>query len=148
FYMGVGSVKSLSIYKLLESDVKPEIRRASLILLPLFCSKKETVDILENHAKDLNVAVSRMANYLLSLINNEELAQINLKKFHGLNFVYLGDQIWRLWFIGFNSNKKIREALLRLLKRINEEYRNYSIIFLHIKTIKKRIKLDKQIENT
>jgi len=136
FYLGVGMLRIKQIRELLDKDSNRYVRRAAIVLLPLCCNRQETIKWLIELARDLNITVSRMANFLLELTNSEKLAKNQLKKFSQLNYVFLGDQIWRIWFLSLNNNVNVQRSLSSLLLRIDKEFRNYPVIKRHINAIR------------
>jgi len=106
-------------------------------LLPLCNSEKEIEGNLSILAKELDVTVSRMANFLLDLINSKELAIQHLKKFSKPHYIFVGDQIWRLWFIALNKDKDVQQRLRAIEENLNTEYRNYPIIKNHLREMSK-----------
>lgn len=140
FYLGVNLLKHNHINKLLHKSNQRFIRRAALILLPLCCSPELINEQLNIAAKDLNIAVSRMANFLLSLITSKDFAANHLKKFKGLNSTFLADQLWRLYFISLNNNPDVRTSFRALMKRIKKKYYNYPILNEHINRLQELTK--------
>jgi hypothetical protein len=135
FYLGVNLLKYNYIRTLLRKSNQRFIRRAALILLPLCCPPEVVNEQLNIAAKDLNIAVSRMANFLLSLMTSKDVAINHIRKFWGLNSIFLADQLWRLYFISLNNNSDVQNSLKGLIKRIKKEYYNYPILNEHIKRL-------------
>ena len=138
FYLGPDFLKKSQVKFLYDRKQHSSIRRSAMILLPLFCTEGECISLLQKYARDLNGAVSRMANYLLELMRDNNLAKNTTKKFFSLNYIFLSDQIWRLWFIASNRDKGVRDSLQILLKKIEEEYRNYPVIRNHVQLINEK----------
>ena len=136
FYLSNNGIAEAKIKSLLNENNHRYIRRAALTLLPLSYNLETTKKLLEKIAQDLNVTVSRMANFLLCVINDKDFATNQIKKFHGLDSVFIGDQIWRLWYVALNNNKDVRKSLTSLLKRIDDKYNRHAIIKEHIKKIR------------
>lgn len=139
FYLGVNLVRTNQVKKLLYQSNHRFIRRQALILIPLCFSPKETIDWLNSVAKDLNTTVSRMANFLLALICSKDFAINHLKKFKGLNNIFLTDQLWRLYFIALNRDENVQKSLRALLRKAKREFYNYPIIKEHLKQLYKII---------
>ena len=137
FYYGVGFLREKHFTKFISSKNERYVRRSALILLPLVCSKGDTLKILNKYAQELDVYVSRMANFLMKLMTDKNLALTHLRKFSQPNYVFVGDQIWRLWFIGLNNNSEVKKKFDSVLRVIKQEFRNYPIIKRHIDGIKK-----------
>ncbi|NVM55471.1 MAG: RNA-directed DNA polymerase [Candidatus Helarchaeota archaeon] len=135
-YIGVGLVKKRQIEKLLQQGNHRYVRRASISLIPLCSSPKETKNWVIEIAKDLNITISRMANFVLSLMSSKEFAMNHLKKFGPLHYVFLGDQIWRLWFIALNNNSNVKQSFNSLVAKISKKFGNYAIVKEHIKQIR------------
>lgn len=136
FYLSYDGIAETKVRNLLNESNHRYIRRAALVLLPLACSPETTKDLLGKIAQDLNVTVSRMANFLLCVINDKDFATNQIKKFHGLDPVFIGDQIWRLWYVALNNNNDVKKSLNSLLKRIDDKYSRHTIIKEHIKKIR------------
>jgi len=135
FYYGIGLIRETHFRKLISSKNHKQIRRAALILLPLFYTKKEVVEKLSYYAKELDVNISRMANFLQELSTNKELALAHLRKFTEPNYVFIGDQIWRLWFISLNENNDVKIKFNSIIKKIEKEFKSYAIIKAHLSKI-------------
>jgi hypothetical protein len=140
FYLGVDLLKFNYVKKGLHKSNHRFIKRAALILLPLCCSSEEISEQLNSAAKDLNITVSRMANFLLKLKMSKEFATNHLKKFKGLNITFLTDQVWRLYFISLNDNPDVRKSLRSLIKRIKKKYHNYSVLNEHMNRLQELTK--------
>ncbi len=136
FYLSYEGIAEGKVRNLLNENNHRYIRRAALVLLPLSYTPEKTKKMLGEIAQDLNVTVSRMANFLLCVINDKNYATNQIKKFHGLDSVFIGDQIWRLWFVALNNDRNVRKSLNSLLKRIEDKYSRHTIIKEHIKRIK------------
>lgn len=136
-YLGVGTLKKYKVKQLMNTNNPRNIRRATITLIPLCCTPTETKEWLEEIAKDLNITTSRMANFLLDLILSKDSALNQLKKFKQMNYIFLEDQLWRLWFIALNDNSDVQKVLNSLLGRINKEFVNNLIIKEHIDKIMK-----------
>lgn len=137
FYLGVNQVRFSHIKKLVSVKNHRFIRRSAITLFVLCHSRKETVSYLSELAKELDVTVSRMANFLLTLIHNKKEAMAHLRKFTNPQYIFLGDQIWRLWFIVLNKDNDVQKNIDILFDKLNKEYRNYPIIKEHIEMMKK-----------
>lgn len=135
-YLGVSCITESQIKKLLDSKNHRYIRRAAITLIPLSCSPERIKSWLNEMARDLNITISRMANFNLSLITSKNFALNQIKKFGSPHYVFLGDQIWRLWFIALNEDADVKKSLCALLKRIDKEFYNYPIIKEHTKAIR------------
>jgi len=136
FYLGCEGILESRVKQLLSRNNHRYVRRAALVLLPLCCAPEKTKNWLEEIARDLDVTVSRMANFLLSVINNKDFAANQLKKFSGLDHVFIGDQIWRLWYVAFNNHPDVRKSLNSFLKRMEREFNKNSLIKEHVKGIR------------
>ena len=137
FYYGVGLLKESHFKKIISSRNERQIRRAALVLLPLVYSRDSTIEKLSQYAKALDVNLSRMANFLLALGEDKELALAHLRKFSQPNYVFLGDQIWRLWFIRLHQDKVVIKKFNSIVKKIKQEFRNYQIVKHHFDGINK-----------
>lgn len=137
FYHGIKFLKPSHLRILLSPKNHSAIRRAAIVLLPLCNSEKEIEGNLSILAKELDVTVSRMANFLLDLINSKESAIQHLKKFSKPHYIFVGDQIWRLWFIALNKDKDVQQRLRAIEENLNTEYRNYPIIKNHLREMSK-----------
>lgn len=137
FYYGIGLLREKHFGKFISSKNERYVRKIALILLPLTYSKKDTMDKLNKYAKELDVSVSRMANFLIALTRDKNLALTHLRKFNQPNYVFVGDQIWRLWFIGLNDNPDVVKKFDLTLQIIKQEFRNYQLVKHHLSGIKK-----------
>lgn len=135
-YLGVNSIKKANVHELLSIQNHHKIRRAAVTLIPLCCNKEEAIAWLQKMASELDITVSRMANYSLSLSQEKDVAMQQLKKFSNLNYVFLGDQIWSLWLISLNNNPDIKRNFNLLIRKIGKDYYNYPIIKEHVLKIK------------
>lgn len=137
FYIGVGHIKLRDVKKLLDKKNHRYVRRAALTLIPLCCNSTDTIKLISDLARELNITVSRMANFILELTDKAKPALSNLNKFYNPNHVYLGDQIWQLWFISLNKDNNVQKSLDSKLKSIKKEFRNYPVILNHIRQLTK-----------
>ena len=137
FYYGIGLLREKHFGKFISSKNEGYIRKTALILLPLIYSRNDTMKKLNKCAQELDVNVSRMANFLIRLTTDKNLALTHLRKFSQPNYVFVGDQIWRLWFIGLNNNPDVVRKLDSILRIIKQKFRNYQIVKHHLDGIKK-----------
>jgi len=135
FYLGNGYIRLRDVKKLLDKKNHRYIRRAALTLIPLCCNSADAIKLISDFARELNITVSRMANFILELTNKTKSTLSNLNKFYNPNHIYLGDQIWQLWFISLNKDKNVQKSLDSKLKSIKQEFRNYPVVLNHIKQI-------------
>ena len=138
-YFGNNSISRNQVNKLLEKRNHPKIRRATMILIPQVCTTDEIMPWVNELARELDITSSRMANFMIELMRSRNFALNQLKKFGELNYIYLGDQIWRLWFIALNSDIQVKKALDSLLKKMKKEYGNNKIVMYHVETIRTKL---------
>jgi len=137
FFYGIGLLRENHFSKFIVSKNKEYVRKTSLILLPLIYSKKDTMDKLNKYAKELDINISRMANFLIALTRDKNLALAHLRKFSQPNYVFVGDQIWRLWFIGLNYDPDVVIKFDSILRIIKQDFRNYQLVKRHLDGIEK-----------
>ncbi|MDP8261702.1 MAG: RNA-directed DNA polymerase [Candidatus Ancaeobacter aquaticus] len=135
FYYGIGYLRETHLRDFISKRHHKQVRRASMVLLPLLFKKDEVLKRLDDYAGELNVTVSRMANFLLALVEDKEIAISHLRRFTTPNFIFLTDQIWRLWFISLNEKPDVRKKFDSTIKKLKKEFRLNKLVKVHLSAI-------------
>ena len=102
--------------RILFSEWDEEVRRA--ILPTLFLLPREEEDgLLHQACRDEAIKVSRMANYLLALRENPNLALATLKQFTQPNDIFFSENFWKLYQIRHNADANTRVKLQATLAK-------------------------------
>jgi hypothetical protein len=138
-YFGEDAINKGQVNQLLDCHNHAKIRRAAMILIPQVYALEEITSMVNELSRELDVTVSRMANFMIELTQSRSFALNQLKKFKELNYVFLSDQIWRLWFIALNDDSEVRKSLEALLAKIKKECGNNKILMNHVEIMRNKI---------
>jgi len=127
-FLGRGFLTKNRIIALLNVKNHAFIRRASLSLVPICCNREDSIKMLQHIARELDVRVARMSNFILTLIDVEEPAIRYIQKFEPMNSIYVGDQFWILRYLCLNQSQNVKKRLSQLLRRLRKEFRTNQIV--------------------
>jgi len=102
--------------RILFSEWDEEVRRAilpTLFLLP----RVEEDGLLHQACRDEAIKVSRMANYLLALREDSNLALATLKQFTQPNEIFFSENFWKLYQIKHNPDANTKTKLQATLAK-------------------------------
>lgn len=107
---------------LISTEWDDEVRRAIVAIAFLLGTPRED-ELLKRASRDQSAKVSRMANYLLELRDNSELAKATLKQFRQPDEVFFCDNFWKLYQIRWNDEPNTANMFQRILERSQSRLR-------------------------
>jgi hypothetical protein len=103
-----------ALTRVLFTEWEDEVRRAILTTLFLV-SESDEKRLLIQASQDETLKVVRMANYLLALRRDANLALQALKQFRTPNEIFFSDNFWKLYQIRHNQDQNTRTAFVRVV---------------------------------